>query len=390
MRGRGPRKPIPTRSHTGEPTGEREALERRWHRRLSRDDRWAGLVCGETLADEPFHRWLPFRQAFSPELVRLFLARADNLPAAGARTPLLDPFAGCGTFVVECARRGIAAVGVEALASLAFVASAKGATQMPDLPDLTDCRTWQQAAERLDLPVHRAALICAVARQHTSDGRLNKSAPPWASLLDEVVSMMGQDIRRPLAPVPRVEQGDARRLEQIADGSISGMLTSPPYLSRHDYTRAARPHEMVDRYWYPGRDWTHRRSDQLRAHPKAYHQRWTRTMPPAVAESCQALLGGGQTKLAGVVRSYFEDVFTAAAECRRVLIDGAPCWIVVGGARLKGVYVPSDAILAEFAERHGFEVIDFRVARRLIPSGRKLGGLSGVAPRESILVLRKT
>lgn len=357
---------------------------------MSRADELAELVTGESLADEPFHRWLPFKQAFSPELVRLFLSEARDLDLADGGRSLLDPFAGCGTFAVECARGGLPAIGIEALASFVFVASAKSATAVPDLPDLADCQTWQQVAQRLELPVHRAALICAVARRHTSDGKLNKNAPPLLDALDEVVRMMRQDVRRPLAPAPRVEQGDARRLEPIADGAIGGILTSPPYLSRLDYTRATRPHEMVYRYWHPGRELDRRRDDQIRAHPKAYRQRWTHSMPPAVVESCDALIAAGQTKLAGVVRSYFEDIFNAMGQCHRVLADGAPCWVVVGGARLKGVYVPSDAILAEFTQGHGFEVVGFRVARRLIPSGRKLGGLSDVAPRESILVLRKT
>ena len=390
MRGRGRRKSVPSRSPSGERTEQREALERRWQRRMSRADELAALVTGESLADEPFHRWLPFKQAFSPELVRLFLTEAEGLDLAGGGRPLLDPFAGCGTFAVECARRGLPAIGIEALASLVFVASAKSATGVPELPDLADCRTWQQAAQRLELPVHRAALICAVARQHTSDGRPRKNAPPLLDTLQEVVGMMRQDVRRPLAPAPRLEQGDARRLEPITDGAIGGILASPPYLSRLDYTRATRAHEMVYRYWRAGRELDRRRHDQIRAHPKAYRQKWTHIMPPAVVESCEALIATGQKKLAGVVRSYFEDIFNAVSQCRRVLADGAPCWIVVGGARLKGVYVPSDVILAEFAQGHGFEALAFRVARRLIRTGRRLGGLSDVAPRESILVLRKT
>ncbi|MHC4067871.1 MAG: hypothetical protein ACYSUI_25665, partial [Planctomycetota bacterium] len=325
---------------------------------------------------------------FSPELVRLFLSEACSEGVAGRRTrPLLDPFVGCGTFAVECACRGIPALGVEVLASLAFVALAKSAVQAPSLPDLTGCRTWQQVAEKLELSIHRAALICAVARRHTSDGRATKNAPPLADVLNDVVDMMRQDVRRPLTAALRIRQGDARRLESVGDASIGGILTSPPYLSRHDYTRATRPHETVYRFWYPAGDLTARRNDQIRAHPKAYTQRWTQTMPPAVIEACQALLAAGEGKLAGVVRSYFEDMFTCLGECRRVLADGAPCWIVVGGARLKGVYVPSDLILAEHAASCGFEVADLRVARRLIPTGRKLGGLAEVSPRETVLVL---
>ena len=387
MRGRGRRKTIPARSRTGEPTAARETLERRWFSQVTHDRSLAPLVTGASLADEPFHRWLPFKQAFAPELVRRFLAETSD--ARTTKQPLLDPFAGSGTFAVECARQRIEALGIEALRSLVFVASVKAADHVADLPDLSGCVTWQDMAERLDEPVHRAALICAVARRHTSRGTVAKNAPPLLDVLDEVLEMMRQDIRTPLPTAVRVEPGDARRLTSVDPGSIGGILTSPPYLSRHDYTLTTRPHEKVYRYWHPGRDLSQRRDDQLRAHPKAYRRDWSAKPHPAVGEACEALAAAGEVKLAGVVRSYFEDLMSAFGECSRVLRPGGPCWIVVGGARLKGIYVPTDLILAESVRGCGFDVEQIRMARRLTPGGRKLGGLANVAPRESILVLRR-
>ncbi|MCP4245975.1 MAG: hypothetical protein GY778_02900 [bacterium] len=388
MRGRGHKRKARKLPVAGSPTEHREALERRWHRRLTDRPQWADLVTGQSLSTEPFHRWLPYKLAFAPELVRTFLVEAQHVQPGTTALPLLDPFAGVGTFAIECARQRRAAIGIEALESLAFLATVRGATEVPALPDLTGCGSWEQAADRLIEPIHRAALIYAVVRQHTSTGRPDRSAAPLLDLLERVTEMIRQDLRQPLAAPPRVDQGDARRLEGIADASIAGILTSPPYLSRHDYTQTTRPHEMVYRYWYSGRDLQQRRRDQVRAHPKAYRQTRTRPMPPAVLESCQALADVGQIKQAGVVRSYFEDLFASLEQCRRVLADGAPCWLVIGGARLKNVYVPSDLIMADRAEACGFEVLDVRIARRLTPTGRKLGRLLDVAPRESVLILR--
>ncbi len=385
MRGRGHRKKVIMRSRTGEPTDAREALERRWYSRMERDDALTTLVTGEHNDSEPFHRWLTLRQAFSPELVRRFLSQAR-----GRRDlPLLDPFAGGGTFVIECARQGVAAHGIEALESLVYVGRARGARSLPPLPDLGDCATWAGAADRLEEPIHRAALICAVARQHTGEGQLNRNAPPLREAMAEVTAMMAEDLRHPLPCEPAIDRGDARQLGGIENGSIGGILTSPPYLSRHDYTRAMRPHEMVYRYWHAGRDLAEKREDQVRAHPKAYARLHRTVMPPAVTEACEALVIVGEPKLAGVVRSYFEDLFAALGECARVLAEGCPCWVVVGGGRLKGVYVPSDLVLAEQAAGCGLVVDRIQVARRLIASGRRLGGLHNVAPRESVLVLRR-
>ena len=394
MRGRGrhPKTRLSSRRGSrapqGPPTDEREALERRWFTRIERQPGLAALVTGAQLADEPLHRWLPFKQGYAPELVRRFLTETGL--KAPSRGPLLDPFSGCGTFAVECARQGVPARGAEALASLVFVAEAKTADAFDPLPDLSASSSWEEAAERLTDPVHQAALICAVARQHTSEGRLNKNAPALDKTLGEVAELMSEDLQCPLTVKPQFEQGDARRLEALEAGSIGGMLTSPPYLSRYDYTKATRPHEMVYRYWYAGRDLSTRRDDQVRAHPRAYRQQWEQAVPPAVEEACAALIAVDEQKLAGVVRSYFEDLFAAVSGFARVLAAGAPCWMVVGGARLKDVYVPSDVILAEFAQEQRFEVLELREARRLTPTGRNLGGLTNVAPRESIIILRRT
>jgi len=177
MRARKPRHRVSQTRIAGEPTESRERLERAWHDRLVRDDGLARIVTAQGARQEPFHRWLVFKQAFSPELVRLFLAH-EGLEGPASRRPLLDPFSGTGTLVTECARRGVRAVGVEPLHAPAFVTRCKVAREVPPPPDVSDCQTWPQIAARLSEPIQRAALICAVASQLTSAGTPNKNAPP--------------------------------------------------------------------------------------------------------------------------------------------------------------------------------------------------------------------
>lgn len=389
MRGGRRRKQIPQQSWAGEPTFAREMLERQWYRRTEFVDELVPLVTGTTRADEPFHRWLPFKLAFSPQLVRQFLNAHDFTADRRQPPPLLDPFCGAGTFAVECARQNIPAHSIEASQALVFVATSTGMDHLPDPPDLSDCTTWPQAAERLSEPLHRSALICAVTRQHTGDGRPNKSAAPLSQVWLQVLAMIADDLQHPLTTQPDVTPGDARQLSHLADASIGGVLTSPPYLSRHDYTRVTLPAETVYRYWHPGKALNERREDQIRAHPRSYARDWSGPPHPAVGEACQALAQVDQPKLAGVVRSYFEDMKQILAECARVLRPGAPFWMVIGGTRLKDVYIPCDTILADLAQTCGLTVDSIRVARRLTPGGRKLGSLPNIAPRESIVVMHK-
>src|SRR3972149_11365219 len=100
---------------SGEPTEAREALERRWRDRLTFEPRLATLVTAEGGRREPFHRWIPYKQGFSPGLVRRFLHENPRTAKAWAAQPVLDPFSGSGTCIVECAKYGVCAVGCEAI-----------------------------------------------------------------------------------------------------------------------------------------------------------------------------------------------------------------------------------------------------------------------------------
>lgn len=393
MRPRRQRPPRRGHTATSGDAVEREALERRWFRRLNPYPEFGPLVVGRDLQGEPRHRWLAYRQAFAPELVRRFLQTPDvskGCPTA----PLLDPFAGTGTTVVEAAGAGRPALGMEALPALAFVAQVKceqgSAPPLPPLPPASDPFDWQPLADILVEPVHRATLLCAVAAQHTTDGKPLRQAPPLGQTFARKFAEISDDLATPLMGMGRVMAGDARKLAGISAASVGAVLTSPPYLSRHDYTAITRPLEVVHAHWYGPNDRADLRTAQVRAHPRAYAQQWETELPAAAVEAVAVLRASGEPRLAGVVQSYFEDLAQVFRALARVLRPGAPCWCVVGGARLAHVYIPTDLILAELAPVCGLETEQVLVARNLIPGGRKLGNLPSVTPRESILVLKRT
>jgi len=71
--------------------------------------------------DKPVHDWFRFVLSFPPHLVREYLDRFKV--SKGQR--VLDPFCGTGTTVVECKKRGIKSVGVEANPAVSFFAQTK-------------------------------------------------------------------------------------------------------------------------------------------------------------------------------------------------------------------------------------------------------------------------
>jgi len=394
-----------------EPTGAREELERRWRSRLSREDSLARLVTADDARIEPYHRWLPFRQGFSPGLVRRFLAEVAAANPRGQDAPVLDPFSGAGTTVVECARAGVIAAGIEASPALTFLTNAKFEHPFPAWTSPATLSDWRDVASDLTHPLHRAALMLAVARQHSTAGRPNPAAPPLEETLANVIAMMRDDFRRPLGFCNAVTLGDARQADGIEDDSVRAILTSPPYLSRYDYAQITAPIEEVHRFWY-----SEPAAVEAPSIPGASAQRPASTKGScstrrgfgseapgatssnddagdfeldAVGEVRGVLHSTGERKLCAIVGSYFSDLRAVLRQCHRALRPSAPAWFVIGGARLKGSYVPSDLIFAELAEQEGFAVESLLVARDLIHARRKFGASGHVAPRESVVALIK-
>ncbi len=307
----------------------REAIEREYRDILEPDDSLAPLVTGEEAAREPLHRWLPYRQKFSPGLVRRFLKEAKG--------PVLDPFGGSGTTAIAAAQAGVRAVSVEAVPVLAFLTRARF-----------------EPSPRAD------ALFVAAGAD-----------PQW----------LLADRARPLPRLGSAIVGDARRLP-FADGVFGGIVTSPPYLSRYDYVGQAAP---LSRLFDPER--AARRDAQVRAAVGRRTRRSEEPRPEAAEEAARELDAKGARGNAALVRAYFTDLDAFLAEARRVLRKGAPLWLVLGAADLDREYVPADLIAAEQAKRRGFALEGIAVARHLREARRKLGALR-VSPRESVLCLR--
>ena len=376
-RGRTPRRNV--RVDQKEGTAAREQIERAWFRRI---ESWSGLeamVTGEGARTEPYHRWLPYTQGFSPELVRVFLMQGGL-----ASGPVLDPFAGSGTTVIECARQGRDALGLDAVEALAFLGQARFLPAPPPWGDLPEDLAIANLVEQVEHPSHRAALLFTASRLTDARGREKRDDVPHREHLLHVIAAMASDTAEPLAGRGDWILGDARSLP-LADQSIGGVVTSPPYLTRYDY---ARVNDLIENlYRKTGR--AQRRKRQIRARSWRAGGHDEAPVHDAVAEAARALEGAGKRDVAQAVRAYFADLRQTVCELFRVAQPGAPVWIVIGSSDLHRQYVPTDVILAELAVAAGFSVDHFFAARFLRHQGRRLGGLKHVAPRESLLVLRR-
>ncbi|MDQ2809471.1 MAG: site-specific DNA-methyltransferase [Chloroflexota bacterium] len=114
------------------------------------------------LADRAVHDWYRFVLAFPPHLVRDYLARFGVEPGQ----QVLDPFCGTGTTLVECKKRGIASLGLDANPIAQFAARVK-----------TD---WQPDPAGL---LAHARAVAATAEEHlAADGIEDNPLRPLDSL----------------------------------------------------------------------------------------------------------------------------------------------------------------------------------------------------------------
>lgn len=249
--------------------------------------------------DRAVHDWYRFVLSFPPHLVQDYLTRFGIDPD---RHCVLDPFCGTGTTVVECKKRGIASVGVEANPMAWFAGSVKSdwspdpealleaaerigeATERTIVQTGDNWRVLSDESEALLLkhsrdktssispqPLHktlilidhiRAAesactqhLLLATAkaivttignvqfRPEVSVTRAKLDAPVVEAWLEQV-RMMAQDLEtlQALKDAPAtMHRADSRQIVQtLAARSIDGVITSPPYPNEKDYTRTTR------------------------------------------------------------------------------------------------------------------------------------------------------
>lgn len=247
---------------------------------------------------EPVHGWYRYKEAFSRKLVHHILREHWQLPAGSL---IFDPFGGCGTTLLEAQRLGYPSLGVDAMPVSVFIADVKlracagrfdpdtlavaverllATPFVPPAERLPDVRIV-----RLGLPEDAQQYIVFIYRLYRKLIRAVEDADTRDFLMFGLLAVLeecswtskdGQFlrlVRRPPRPVPeaprdryaqmledlrllasqrdsavsgqqlpfaRMVLGDARALplEVLAyAGQVAGVITSPPYLNRYDYSR---------------------------------------------------------------------------------------------------------------------------------------------------------
>ena len=92
-----------------------------------------------------------------------------------------------------------------------------------------------------------------------------------------------------------------------------------------------------------------------------------------------------------MIFGYFRDMFNIIDNCFKTLKKGGFCAIVVGNSAYGGIVLPTDLILAQYAEKIGFTVDKIEVDRYIITSSQQYEKTKqdGKFLRESVVCLIK-
>ncbi|HVW30912.1 MAG TPA: SAM-dependent methyltransferase, partial [Acidimicrobiia bacterium] len=188
---------------------------------------------------------------------------------------------------------------------------------------------------------------------------------------------------------------DGSALDELAalePASFDDIVFSPPYANRFDYCESQKVELWFGGFVDSYADLAALRKRSLRSHLGAALDRPLVAPPPEL----EALIGlidpasyAGRARIPALLRGYCSDLAVVLAGCRRVLVPGGRCVVVVGNSAYGGVIVPVDALVARLGLAAGFDRAEVVPVRHLTVAPQQRRALTGRERwmRESLVVL---
>ena len=363
----------------------------------------------------PFHRWFPFVEGYSAELVERALS--EGTPAGA----IFDPFGGSGTTALTAALHGRDCYFTEVNPYMAWIADVKvnqARTVSASLGGVESLRGL--AARCLDAPIPEVPsdhpLLAANAKrgffdsgvaetivgllawlaEHLDGAHLESAKLAVAASIIPASRMIRRtDLRRRTASDPKpidAREAVAEKLNDIANdieehghriagtatqlgtdvrgdwsapSKIGLAVTSPPYLNGTNYCRNSKLELLSLGLITNERELTDLRVSSISAGINNVSRR--RAVPTkfagveAVAEKLDAV--AYDQRIPTLVRTYFADMAIGLAQMRRNSLRGARLLLDIGDSRYSGVHVPTHELLAEVASQRGWQLRDQEVIR---------------------------
>lgn len=362
------------------------------------------------------HRWFNFIAGFSPEFVQNCCDSIEH-----GEKCLLDPFAGCGTALVEALQNGLSAVGYDPHPIFSRIARAKlpnpswdrihdiervilaglscplTLETLPEAPRMFLGKLFDRTVLESLLGARNALITQGFAEDdvaflilsrmldlssHSQTDGIYK-APTSGKIAQspeqscrETVERITSDVRiwRSQSPGGLLFAHSSESMSELRSSSIDVIVTSPPYLNNFDFAEMTRMHLY---FWGIANSWgeiTRKVRSQLlvntttalTGHRQEKQTVYREQIPKSLRSRLDTLvsaLRGKRTEKAGkkeydlLVYPYFAQMTAVLRECFRVSKRTAETHIIVADAALYGIHISTPQFLTEIMESLGFERI---------------------------------
>ena len=392
------------------------------------------LVSPRRDKDKPIYRWHSYKHSFSKELVDNFIEEFK----LNEDSMVLDPFVGSGTTLLACKDKKISGIGYdispfavfltktklrnynknELIEALKIIASKKRngtsnkSYDFPDIPLLKKAykkNIWNEILSIRDkifkiknqknrnfFLLALFSILESVSNTTKSGGFLRitqrdvKKKMVLKKFLESASSMINDLENKKVrgnGTILKTFVGDARKLK--TKDKFDAIITSPPYMNRHDYTRIYSL-ELILNFVKNNSELKNLRYKTLRSHVEA-RKRYSANGYKKPVELNQLLKkiksnGVNNIQIVDMIEGYFEDMYLAIKEMKNVLRRSGKIALVVSNVRFSGINIPVDEILGRIGENIGLNLIEIRIARFRGNSSQQMRDYKRSNSRESIII----
>lgn len=394
---------------------------------------------------KPLQRWFRYKEGFSIDLVKQLII--EYLPADNGI--ILDPFLGSGSTIVAANQIGFTGIGFEVNPFSYFLANNKLRNYTSDILDEFSNKS-QEVTKNLMIDLNYSFPKLSISekvfskeiekyfmsvKQYILSSKYNNSEVKdllllgWLACLEEVSNYRkaGNGLKKRKYVKPRkldtiivrdllklqystmlediekqsvtfnaniINDTSLNMQKYIKPNTIDGIIFSPPYANCFDYTEIYKLELWFGDFVKEYSDLKKLRKKSLRSHLNSdlkseLEIKSTNFLSSLIDELKSKELWA--KKIPAMVESYFTDMFTIIENSYNVLKKGGLCAIVVGNSSYGGLIIPTDLILAEYAESIGFKVDKIEVDRFIITSSQQyeITKENKKYLRESVICLKK-
>ena len=423
-----------------------ESLESRYAVRvLSSDVSYVSPVNFVESMRRSRHRWFPYKEGFSPTFVQGFITEFSR----SSNGLVFDPFSGVGTTCLVASKLGFRSVGLDVSPMATFIAKVKS-TQLKK-QELTAFKNYICDINRSSLTKsyaqpNNATVVSYFEEQYLSallairlavedapsEKISNLALLAFLTLIEEFSThrKAGNGVKRKTrfeyrksseSAVEQVRRAFVNKLNEMREdlesdsiitspefrmascinsgafadvGDIELALTSPPYANCFDYSKIYMRELWLGGFFKSAPDQVAFRKDSIRSH---VHATWNDRNIEHGSEIAEQLICPSlesqdlwSNKIPSMISGYFKDIGALLVDLKPKLRKGASFGIVVGNSVYGGVSVASDLLIAEMAEKIGYDISRIDVYRGVIPSSQQYALIDDRRwARESTVIVKK-